>query len=206
MKRQEDNKGLRCHGWKSLLATSLGTVALCLLGSPLCAHGLIALARFEDDAVRIECFFSDDAPARGARVTVREHTGPADGGSSGGRKTAAEESRAVFRGTTDEQGFFAFAPTRLAELTVTVEDSYGHTTRLEIPAARLRHLFEQKTVGAPESAPSEEPENVVATSRDRGLLGGLPEWIGIVAGLLGIALLTLLISALTRRRRGGDAP
>lgn len=82
------------------------------------AHGLHLEARFADGSVRVEAFFSDGKPARGARVAVHERRGEANGS-------------LVHEGLTDQEGTFSF-PGVTGPVRVTVEDSSGHHAEIDV--------------------------------------------------------------------------
>ncbi|HVR76015.1 MAG TPA: CbiM family transporter [Planctomycetota bacterium] len=82
------------------------------------AHGLHLEARSVDGRVRVEAFFSDGKPARGARVAVHERRGKSNG-------------PLLHEGLTDLEGIFSF-PAAPGSVRVTVEDSSGHHAEIDV--------------------------------------------------------------------------
>jgi hypothetical protein len=90
-----------------------------LVAPPVRAHALGVTATLRGDRIEVEAYYSDDTPARDARVTVRDHAG----------QVAAE-------GRTDDQGKWQFAAPRPGPYTVTVDAGAGHskTAKVLVPA------------------------------------------------------------------------
>jgi hypothetical protein len=83
------------------------------------AHSLDATAVVRDKWVEVEAYFSDDTPARDARVIVRDHAG-----------------QVVVEGRTDDQGKWHFGKPFPGPYTVTVDAGAGHskTKKVLVPA------------------------------------------------------------------------
>jgi nickel transport protein len=98
--------------------TSL-VLAAAPVGARELPHALGAEAKLRGDRVEVEAYYSDNTPARDARVTVQD---------------AAE--KAVADGRTDDQGRWQFARPAAGKYHVVVDAGDGHRARiaLTIPA------------------------------------------------------------------------
>jgi len=83
------------------------------------AHSLGVSATLRGKQVEVEAYYSDDTPARDARVMVHDHAG-----------------RFVAEGRTDEQGKWQFAAPQPGPYTVVVDAGAGHrkSTSITVPA------------------------------------------------------------------------
>jgi cobalt/nickel transport system permease protein len=156
-----------------------------LIPVPCEGHGLDILARTDGRRVKVEAFFLDGAPARGATVTVR--TVPEGDPDSG-------QSRIVAEGVTDREGLFYFRPQRLEDLEIVVEDEGGHRRSRVVSGGKLAALFS-----------GEQPEELLADS-EGGTRGAGPLWLRLLLGVMAIVGLALLTRRLVRGGRIRHAP
>lgn len=99
---------------------SLAALLLVMLNSPAAdAHALGVTAKLRGNRVEVEAYYSDDTPARDAKVTVRDHAG-----------------QVVAEGRTDDQGKWQFAKPAPGPYAVTVDAGAGHvkTEKVLVPA------------------------------------------------------------------------
>jgi hypothetical protein len=88
----------------------LAALLLLLIAAPPAhAHALGAEARLRGDRIEVEAYYSDNTPARDARVTVLDHAG-----------------RLAAAGRTDDQGRWQFPTPWPGPYTVTVDAGAGH--------------------------------------------------------------------------------
>jgi hypothetical protein len=95
------------------VALSVG-VALAV-AAPVRAHALSAEARIRGHEVVVEAYFSDNTPARGARVTVHDVA-----------------DKLIADGHTDDNGSFRFPTPPPGTYQVVVDAGSGHRKRLSI--------------------------------------------------------------------------
>jgi hypothetical protein len=156
-----------CH----LVTLSSAVVALAI--GPAHAHALYVECKLKGDTVVVEAFFSDNTPARDARVTVRN---------SGGGELAA--------GRTDDAGRWRFPAPAAGKYEVTCDLGDGHrkVAIVTIPtAAALK----------PITPPPEEI--VVSGGPTREELTRFP-WLRLLLGVAAIGGLAVLLWLATRRR------
>ena len=97
---------------------ALPLAILLLLPLAASAHAIGVDARIVGDRVRVEAYFDDDTPARGAKVEVL------DG-----------ELLVVAEGRTDEKGHWTFAKPKPGKYTVRVDAGDGHAAKTTIAIA-----------------------------------------------------------------------
>jgi hypothetical protein len=153
----------------------LALAALLLAAGPLRAHALYAECRLRGDRVIVEAFYSDDTPARGAAVTVRDEVG-----------------REVAAGRTGETGEWSFARPPAGKYEVTADAGAGHRKRVTM-------TIPTDTALGTHSPPPEEVVVTAGPTRDE--LTRFP-WLRVALGLGAIAVLAgVLLVALRRRPR-----
>jgi hypothetical protein len=155
----------------------LSAVAVVLLVAARAdAHALHAEARLKGDRVTVEAFYSDDAPARNARVVVNDKIGGE-----------------IASGRTDESGAWSFPRPKSGNYEVTVDAGEGHRTRVPIA------IPSDPRVGAPSDA-GEDSGVIVTAGPTRAELIRLP-WLRVIIGLAAIATLAGALWLATRRGR-----
>jgi hypothetical protein len=95
------------------------------------AHALGAECRIRDNHVELEAYFSDDTPARHAKVEVQDSTG-----------------RVIARGETDDVGRWTFALPAAGEYQVAVDAGMGHRKTLALWVASNGSPQEQASLPA----------------------------------------------------------
>src|SRR5262245_24482939 len=85
------------------------------VAQPASAHALGAEAKLKGDRVEVEAYYSDNTPARDARVTVQD---------------AAEKT--VADGRTDNEGRWQFAKPSTGKYHVVVDAGDGHRARIAV--------------------------------------------------------------------------
>ena len=156
-----------CH----LVTLSLG--GLLLTAGPVHAHRLNVVGTLKGDTVVIEAFFTDNTPARDAKVTVRDPHG---------KELAA--------GRTDDAGRWTFPAPAPGKYQVTCDAGEGHrklvTITIPTPAA-LKPI-------------TPTPEEIVVTGGPtREELTHFP-WLRLLLGVAAIGGLAVLLWLATRRR------
>lgn len=156
------------------------------------AHRLDAAAWLDPGGVRVVARYPDGLPAAGATVLVFVRGGAGEGDDS-------FRGPPLFRDRLDPEGRFLFMPDSPRDLLCVIDDGIGHRVELAIHGKDLLVLLDRSSDAAERSpAPSARP---IAVS-DRPLaLDQFPLWTRIAAGILTIALATILFSWLLRSRR-----
>lgn len=152
-----------------------------LVPGPCEGHGLDILARVNGTRVKVEAFFLDGAPARGATITVR---------SVPERDDEAGESLIVAEGVTDREGLFYFRPPEARDLEIIVEDEGGHRRSRVVSAGKLGLLFSGEDAEIPPEPPVDSEGG---TQTPRG-----PLWPRLLLGVVAISGLALLMRWLAR--------
>lgn len=155
------------------------------------AHGVGVEAKLKGDTVRVEGYFDDDTPAADAKVVVAD----ADG-------------KVVAEGKADKKGAWSFPVPPAGKYTVTLDAGEGHLakTTVTIPPRPV-----PPTTGAGETgpaAPPAEPEVIVSDGLTRAETTGVRRLWMAALGVGVIALLTVGVWLLARRRNRrprGDA-
>ena len=135
------------------------------------AHSLRATARSEHGVLTVLVFYSDDAPAAGARVRVTDGSG-----------------KAVADGSTDVEGNFRFPCPESVDMLAAIDDGSGHHVELAIPAALCR-----KGAGPGEVHSDGPPLGWVGNTWVRVLAG--------IAGILVVSGLAFLLARARRHGR-----
>ncbi len=147
--------------------------------APARAHALGAEAKFRAGRVEVEAYFSDDTPARDARVIVHDHAGAV-----------------VAEGRTDDQGKWQFPAPQPGPYTVVVDAGAGHRTR---PI----HVTVPAVLPAGPTGPVADGVTI-SDGPGRAEFTRFP-WGGLAAGLAIITLLAVGWRALRRARTARPA-
>ena len=130
------------HRYSCFLAAAM---ALLLSGSPVRAHKVNIFAYAQGDSVYTESYFSDGRKCRNSTIEVYASSG-----------------ELLLRGTTDEEGLFAFPIPRRDDLKIVLMASMGHRNECTISKAELGGTEEKEgkastpveTVRRPAASPS----------------------------------------------------
>lgn len=146
--------------------------ALCWPGRAQ-AHGLGATCRLKGPSVEIEAYYSDDTPAGGANVRVRD---------------AAFAT--ITEGQTDANGLWSFPRPAPGRYQVKIDAGGGH------------RMTRYVTIADPSAPPPETSPVPAKKDVERETFTAFP-WLGVLAGLAIIAALAGGALLVGRRRRGG---
>jgi nickel transport protein len=105
--------------WKAALLPAMA-LALMLSGTPAHAHKMRVFATAEGAQISGYAYFSADSRAMNSKM-----------------KVAGPDGVAVFEGSTDDNGQFAFRATRRMDHVITVEGGDGHMASFTVTAAEL---------------------------------------------------------------------
>jgi len=160
-------------------APALIALATALLLSPHAnAHALGADCRIRDGRVVLEAYFSDDTPARHAKVEVKDASG-----------------NVIADGKTDDEGRWSFALPTSGSYQVAVDAGMGHRTTVALSVSQ-----EQLAAGG-----AEKSEGVrVGTGPDRERFTRIP-WLRVGLGLGVIGALTVGLHLWLRRPKAPTA-
>jgi hypothetical protein len=151
----------------------LAAAVLLLAAGPASAHALYAEAKLRGDTVTVEVFYSDNTPARGAAVTVRDKSG-----------------QEVAAGQTDDEGRWSFARPAAGKYEVMADGGAGHRVRVPITIPSDAVL----------KTHTPTPDEVVVTAGPtREELTRFP-WLRAALGVAAIGGLALLLWLANRRR------
>jgi nickel transport protein len=152
----------------------LAAAVLFAAAGPAAAHALYAEAKLRGETVTVEVFYSDDTPARGAAVTVRDKSG-----------------QEVAAGRTDDEGKWSFARPAAGKYEVTADAGDGHrkAVSITIPSDAVLRTH------------TPTPDEVVVTGGPtREELTRFP-WLRAALGVAAIGGLALLLWLANRGRR-----
>ncbi len=158
-----------------------------LLSAPALAHRLDVVVKIEDDLLVVEALYGENLPVKNAKVDVSTNPPTANG----------VDDAISSRGETDAQGRYVFRPSSLASLTIAVNDGHGHRRELEVPAAKLKPLFEaspQATIGT--SGPK---TTVLVDTREESSIDGWPTWLKMLTAFLSIFVTLAVLAQIVSR-------
>jgi hypothetical protein len=144
-------------------APLLGAALLTLAGAaPASAHALGAEARLKGEYVEVEAYFSDDTPARAARVSVFD-----------------EAERTVAEGRTDDAGRWQFLRPAGGTYRVTVDAGAGHRARVTLTIPVEAAAGEAVSEGPSRAEFTRTPWNRVAVGLGAIALAAIVAWAAL---------------------------
>ena len=157
------------------------------VAQPLPAHAVGADWKIRGDRVDVEVFFDDDTPGRQARIKVRD-----------------DANKVVVDGQADDKGMWSFPRPNPGRYQIRVDAGAGHlaVVTLIVPP----HPSAPDAGSAADAPPSAgAAPGAAAGARPRAEFTRTP-WLAMVAGLLAIAVVSLLFRAFLRLVRTSAAP